>query len=299
MLRPGPTSAVPDSVSYGGSGYNGSPTGLPADVDPWREAALKLRRAQQVLVFTGAGVSADSGIPTFRDDGGLWREFPPEQFADLPGLWSTLRRQPERLAAFGAAVLAPVAAAHPNAAHRALAKLEEHVPVVVVTQNVDGLHQEAGSRHVHEIHGSLLAVRSSLGGVRRLDRRQLARVVTSLGRISAGPAVIARLAWSLRSLLGLGLTGIHRPDIVLFGEPLREPDWTIAQRAVHECDLMLVVGTSGLVMPAAVLPERARARGCPVIVIDPHPPSEPCLWLEGRAADAVPRLVHDAFGSLD
>ncbi|RYE90313.1 MAG: iron dicitrate transport regulator FecR [Myxococcales bacterium] len=248
------------------------------------------------MVFTGAGVSVDSGIPTFRDDGGLWREFPPEQFADLAGLWATLRRDPSRLAAFGAAVLGPVAAARPNAAHRALAAIERRVPVVVVTQNVDGLHQEAGSSHVHEIHGSLLAVRSALGGVRRLPRSRLARACAALGRIGPGPAALPRLFWALRSLLGLGPTGPHRPDIVLFGESLREPDWRLARRAVDECDLLLVVGTSGLVMPAATLPSVARARGVPVIVVDPHRPDEPAIWLPGRASDVLPELVREAFG---
>jgi len=109
-----------------------------------------LRSAHEVVVFTGAGVSAESGIPTFRDDGGFWRHFPVEEFASWRGLVRTAIRRPRRLAEFIHAVLHPIAAAKPNAAHRAIAAMEKHVGVTVVTQNIDNLHQEAGSTVVHE-----------------------------------------------------------------------------------------------------------------------------------------------------
>lgn len=260
-----------------------------------REATLALRRAQQIMVFTGAGVSAESGIATFRDEGGFWEKFPPERFAHPAGLMATLRDDPARLADFFREVLDPVARARPNPAHLAIAAFERAVPVVVVTQNVDGLHQEAGSTHVHEIHGSLLAVRSALGGLRKLTRAQLLQVADALHHAGQGGSRL-RLLWALRRLLGVSLAGPYRPDVVMFGEPLREPDWTQASRAVHECDLMLVVGTSGLVLPAASLPTSARARGARVLIVDPHPPDEPGLWLEGKAGQVLPTLLREAFG---
>jgi NAD-dependent deacetylase len=261
-----------------------------------REAALRLRRAQQVVVFTGAGVSAESGIATFRDEGGFWERFPPERFAHVPGLLQALRDEPARLADFFREVVAPIAEARPNAAHRALAAFELSVPVVVITQNVDGLHQEAGSSHVHEIHGSLLAVRSALGGVEHLTRQDLREISGAL-RDAGACASRRRLLWALRRLLGVSHRGPYRPDVVMFGEPLREPDWTLARRAVHEADLLLVVGTSGLVMPAAGLPAEARARGAKVIQVDLNPPDEPGLWLQGKAGTVLPALLREAFGA--
>ncbi|MCS6898448.1 MAG: Sir2 family NAD-dependent protein deacetylase [Myxococcales bacterium] len=260
------------------------------------EAALWLRRAQQVVVFTGAGVSAESGIATFRDEGGLWARFPPERFAHVSGLLALLRDDPARLAEFCREVIAPIAEARPNPAHRAIAAFEAYIPVVVVTQNVDGLHQEAGSTHVHEIHGSLLAVRSVLGGVEHLRRQDLQEVSKNLRRATVQTSR-RRLLWALRRLLGVSHWGPYRPDVVMFGEPLREPDWTLGRRAVHESDVLLVVGTSGLVMPAAELPSEARARGAKVIQIDPHPPDEPVLWLQGKAGEVLPALLQEAFGT--
>lgn len=207
---------------------------------------------------------------------------------------AALRDEPARLAEFFREVVAPIAQARPNPAHRAIAAFEQSVPVVVVTQNVDGLHQEAGSSHVHEIHGSLLAVRSTLGGVQQLTRQDLQETAEHLRR-AGETASRRRLLWALKSLLGVSYKGTYRPDVVMFGEALREPDWALARRAVHECDVMLVVGTSGLVMPAAGLPSEARSRGAKVIHVDPHPPDEPGLWLEGKAGEVLPALLQEAF----
>ena len=270
-----------------------APATTPEDL---RAAALRLRRAQQVVVFTGAGVSAESGIATFRDEGGFWERFPPERFAHVQGLLQALREEPGRLAEFFREVVAPVAAARPNPAHQAIAAFELSVPVVVVTQNVDGLHQEAGSSHVHEIHGSLLAVRSAVGGTVHLTRDELRATAEEL-RKAADRGSRRRLLWALRRLLGVSHRGPYRPDVVLFGEALREPDWALARRAVHECDVMIVVGTSGLVMPAAGLPGEARARGARVIHVDPAPPDEPGLWLQGKAGAVLPALLREAFGA--
>ncbi len=144
------------------------------DDDPLQRAAQWLRAAHEIMVFTGAGVSAESGIPTFRDDSGLWQEFPPKRFATWQGLLDTAAREPRRLAEFLFAVLAPIAAAAPNAAHRAIAAAERHKGIKVVTQNVDGLHQEAGSTCVYEIHGSFFEIVSSGRKFLRLVSRRTA-----------------------------------------------------------------------------------------------------------------------------
>src|SRR5262245_38010140 len=114
-----------------------------------------LRNSKRIAIFTGAGVSAESGIPTFRDDSGLWREFPPERYAHWKGLLREAWRNPEGVCRFLLGVIKPIANALPNAAHRAIARLEEERSATVITQNIDGLHQDAGNVRVREIHGSL------------------------------------------------------------------------------------------------------------------------------------------------
>ena len=141
-------------------------------------AAQYLREARHVVVFTGAGASAESGIPTFRDPQGLWDRFPPEQFATWDGLARVALREPNRLAEFLYAVFEPIAAAEPHAGHLAIAAMERHTRVTVATQNIDNLHQDAGSTVVYEVHGSLFEI-VTLGGrfVRRLSRAEMLSLI--------------------------------------------------------------------------------------------------------------------------
>jgi NAD-dependent deacetylase len=267
---------------------------------PFEEAARRLRAAGRVVVFTGAGISAESGIPTFRDDSGLWREFPPEQFANWPALVRAAFFRPARLVEFLHAVLAPIAEARPNPAHQAIAELERHLITTVITQNVDGLHQEAGSLRVREVHGSFFKVVNLRGRfLRRLGRPDLLRIVERLRRARAGPFKLLRLCRAVAPLLGLSWRGVRRPAVVLFGDALAEPDWTFARQDVQGCELMLVVGTSGAVLPAALLPVWARQQGARIIHVDPHDSGHGHLWLRGPAAEVLPRLVRAAFGPAE
>lgn len=263
--------------------------------DSLTRAAEVLSQARHVVVFSGAGISAASGIPTFRDQDGLWARFAPEQFANWPGLLKTAALRPRVAAEFLAAVLEPVARAKPNAAHRALARLEQHVPVTVITQNIDGLHQEAGSRVVYEIHGSLLQIVSLRGRpIRRLSRQELLGVVESLGNVAGSGLSFIGLLRALRPIFSFGPRGARRPSVVLFGQALAEPDWTLAQQAVRQCDCLLSVGSSGAVWPAAGLPAAARAAGARIIRVDPAE-GEGDVWLAGAAIELVPALVARAF----
>lgn len=263
------------------------------------DAAGWLRTARRVAVFTGAGVSAESGIPTFRDGGGLWREFPPEEFASWRGLLSAAATSPGKLARFLLALLEPIATARPNSAHTAIAEIEKYTRVTIITQNVDGLHQEAGSREVLQIHGTLLEIVDSHGQpVRTLTRADLLEMVRRLHRAADRPAAALSLPWAIRPMAGLRPTGAYKPRIVLFGDAMAEPDWSAAMEAADECDCFLSVGTSGQVMPAAMLPSRARIAGAPVIEIGP----EPCLGdiqLRGHAGSLLPQLVQAAFHQVD
>ena len=253
--------------------------------------AQQVRAARHLIVFTGAGVSAESGIPTFRDTSGLWERFPPEEFACWNGLVKTALFNPARFVEFLLAVLEPIAVAAPNPAHCAIAELQHRCRTTVITQNVDGLHQEAGSKTVREVHGTFLQVADGKGRVaRNLTRDDLRHVVEQLHRVHDGSMPLLRLPGALKGLVNL-LRPMERPRVVLFGEAMAEPDWTFAQDDARDCDLMLVVGTAGLVYPAAALPRWAKQAGAEIVVVDPVEPFAADQWLEGRAGDVLPRLV--------
>lgn len=261
-----------------------------------RDAVHALQSAQSIVVFTGAGVSAESGIATFRDSGGFWQRFPPERFASWNGLRRTAIHTPGELIEFLIALLEPVAMAQPNAAHRAIADLQEFRSTTVITQNIDELHQEAGSTSVCEIHGTLFDLIDSRGRfVGRIGRRDLLKIVNRLMRCRSGPFKLPRLLAAIQPLAGLRLwhsetRGAYRPRIVMFGDALAEPDWTRACGAAANCDAMLVVGTSGLVWPAATLPIDARQRGAVIISVDPEASGE-SINLRGNAGEILPRII--------
>jgi NAD-dependent deacetylase len=268
--------------------------------DSSRRAAVEaLHSARNVVVFTGAGVSAESGIATFRDDEGFWRRFPPEQFASWTGLLRTAAREPRRLGEFLLALLEPIAEAVPNPGHQAIARLERFVPITVVTQNIDGLHQDAGSTRVLEVHGTLFEVVDARTGRlrRRISREQLRQMVSQVRSAMSAPLASMRLMAALQPLFGLDFRGGHRPRLVLFGDAMAEPAWSESRKAIGGCDVFLSVGTSGEVFPAALLPIDAQHAGATVITVDPAP-SGLGIHLLGAAGDILPRLVDDAFGSL-
>lgn len=229
----------------------------------------RLAKARAVTVLTGAGVSADSGVPTFRGPGGLWRNFRPEDlatpeaFARDPRLvweWYNWRRE-------------LLAATRPNAAHDALAAMEHRHPrFLLITQNVDGLHRMAGSRQLLEIHGNIWMVRC-----------------TGCGRVAENRAVpipIPPVCETCRSLL--------RPHIVWFGEALDEATLDQSMGAVASCEVLLLIGTSGIVNPAASFAGIARAAGAFVaeINLDSTPNSELAdASVRGRASEVVPLLL--------
>ena len=257
-----------------------------------RAAAERLHHAKRVLVLTGAGISAESGITPFRSEGGLWERYPPKRYATWSGLLGALLLQPRHLVRFASEVLGPIARARPNPAHLAIAELERRVHLTVVTQNVDGLHQEAGSTGVRQIHGSMFEIADRHGRIlRRLSRADMGDIARKLGLAAQGPLALARASLALRPLAGMSSGGPYLPNIVLFGDKLRQPDWDDAQRCADQCDLVVIVGTSGMVMPAAALPDQARSHGANVIVVDPTPQSRADVHLRGRAAELMPALV--------
>jgi NAD-dependent deacetylase len=203
-----------------------------------------MHAADRIVVLTGAGISAESGVPVFRGNGGLWREYRPEQlatpeaFARRPRLvweWYLWRR-------------ARIADVQPNAGHVAIARWQQERPgVSLLTQNVDGLHTRAGSPVAIELHGNLWRVRCVAGcGFRVVD----------------SPAAEPRA--DVRCSCGAWL----RPDVVWFGETLDAEALDTAIAAVDEADLILVVGTSSVVYPVAMLPQVAKRRGARIVEIN-------------------------------
>ena len=271
---------------------------MPPDVRQFEQAAARLRGARRVVVFTGAGVSAESGIATFRDPEGFWSKFPPEQFGNWQGLMRMVAVKPTRLIDFLLAVLEPLAQAEPNPAHRAIARLQGHTGVTVVTQNVDGLHQAAGSQVVHEVHGSLFEVVTLQGRtVRRLSPAQMQAIVEGLRSARGAPMSRFRMFRALRPMLGMSRRGLYRPAIVLFGEMMAEPAWSNSVEAVEACDCLISVGTSAAVFPAAGLVDLARRHGAKVITVDPAGGAGESV-LRAPAGEALPALVEAAFGSV-
>jgi NAD-dependent deacetylase len=266
------------------------------DTDNWSTAVSAPRNAKHIVVFSGAGMSAESGIPTFRDADGFWQRFPPEQFATWSGLWKTALIDPHSVADFVLNVVDPIARAEANPGHRAVAALESRTKTTVVTQNVDGLHQTSGSTDVLEVHGSLLEVIDSLTAqvVQCIDRSQLAQIAEALRKYAGRQSSVDSLLAELRKYYPLDWLGRHRPNLVLFGDAMAEPAWTQACEVVDSCDLFISVGTSGEVYPAAMLPDQAAEAGATIITIDPQPSGD--CSLQGNAGIVLPKLIHDAFG---
>ena len=230
-----------------------------------------VERARRPVVFTGAGVSAESGIPTFRDAlTGLWEQYDPEQLATEAGF----RADPELVWRWYASRRERVAQAQPNPAHLAIAALgRRRAGLLVVTQNVDGLHQRAGSTDVVELHGSILRVRCLEG---------CAGPVEGWASDPRVPPRCPRCGAPLR------------PDVVWFGELLPEHSLQRAQQAAIDCDLMVVVGTSALVYPAAELPFTAVRAGADVICVNPEPTAIDeiaTVALHGKAGELLARVL--------
>ena len=243
-----------------------------------KDSIAELRQALEesvpVVALTGAGISAESGVPTFRGANGLWRNFPPEKlatpeaFAENPRLvweWYDWRRSMIR-------------EARPNAGHLALVELERRktaqgaTAFTLVTQNVDGLHDRAGNRNTVKLHGDLWLVRcTGCGAVERNEEVPL-RGLPPHCRCGA----------------------LLRPGVVWFGEPLPPDAWERAARASSSARIFLVIGTSAVVYPAAGLAREAREAGASLAIVNPEPtPLDPMAdWvLRGPSGEILPRLL--------
>ncbi len=253
--------------------------------DAIERAGVALKRARRVVAITGAGISAESGVPTFRGKGGLWRSYraedlaTPEAFARDPVLvweWYLWRR-------------GRIAGVRPNPGHDVLARFETRFPAfTTVTQNVDGLHAAAGSRNLVELHGNIWRARCSVHVDRVVDQRgePIPPIEENAGR---------PVAWLSRGDLPRcpACAAPLRPDVVWFGEPLDRDVMARAVEAAATCEVALVVGTSGIVYPAAGLPSVARRAGATVVEVnvDATPLTEQAdVVLRGPSGVILPEL---------
>ncbi|NCC31676.1 MAG: NAD-dependent deacylase [Chloroflexia bacterium] len=203
-------------------------------------------QAQRIVALTGAGYSRPSGIPDFRSDDGVWASYDPVEVASL----RAFRRNPDRFYAWLQNLLEPMLAAQPNPAHLALAELERVGKIhAVITQNIDGLHQAGGSRKVYELHGHLRQATCQ-------DCDRQVPMTSLLGEIRRGVAPRC------------GCGGAFKPNVVLFDEPLPQGVFWLAQKALEECDLVLVAGTSLEVAPACDLPLIALRRKARLVIVN-------------------------------
>ena len=227
----------------------------------------KIKNAEKIVFVTGAGISQESGIPTFRGKDGLWRTYDPMKLATInafyenPKLvweWYNERRR-------------NIFSAEPNLGHKAIAELEKFVKVVILTQNIDGLHQRAGSTEVLELHGSIIKIKCTVCDFKN-------EILTEFIRIPP--------------LCKCG--NILRPDVVWFGESLPQEIWQQAMIHASKCDIMIVVGTSLVVSPANTLPIYAKQNEATLIEINPEKTimsSDMDLSIRSTSVVGLPKLV--------
>lgn len=233
--------------------------------------ARDLSRSSKTVALTGAGISVESGIPPFRGKGSLWDKIDPIEYAHINSfmqdpfkVWDVLLREMKNI----------LDNARPNDAHRALFSLENKgILKTVITQNIDGLHQEAGNTDVVEFHGNFAWQRCMT--CHRMKKSSDIDLTSLPPKCECG--------------------GIYRPDCVFFGEMIPEDCLWRARKAASECDIMLVIGTSGVVEPAASIPASAKSHGAKIIEINPDrtPVSDYVAdrFIQGQAGVVMRRIL--------
>jgi NAD-dependent deacetylase len=233
----------------------------------FESVADKLQQAKKIVFVTGAGISQESGIPTFRGNDGLWRKHDPMQLATIDAFYQNTKLVWEWYEDRRKNILA----AKPNAGHVAIADLAKYKQVWVLTQNIDCLHQRAGSKNVLELHGSIITIKCTV-----CDFKD--KIISSFSEVPP--------------LCKCG--NILRPDVVWFGEPLPQDVWEEAMIQASQCDVMVVAGTSLAVSPANLLPAYAKQNGALMIEVNPEETlmsHSMDLSIRATSAKSLPHIV--------
>lgn len=227
----------------------------------------QIRKAKKIVFVTGAGISQESGIPTFRGNDGYWRKHDPMRLATIDAFY----QNPKLVWEWYEDRRKNILAAHPNRGHVAISDLAKYMDVVVLTQNIDGLHQRAGSKQVFELHGSIIRIKCTI-----CDFKD--DIMDSFGELPP------------KCKCG----EILRPDVVWFGEALPQDIWHDAINHAKSCDVMIIAGTSLAVSPANTLPVFAKQNGAMLIEINPEQTvmsEDMDLSLRETSANALPHLI--------
>lgn len=230
--------------------------------------ADKLKNAKKIVFVTGAGISQESGIPTFRGTDGLWRKYDPMQLATIDAFYD----DPKLVWEWYEDRRKNILQAKPNPGHSAIAELEKYKEVTVLTQNIDGLHQRSGSTKVLELHGSIIRIKCSVCNFKD-------NIPTSFDELPPKCS---------------SCNNILRPDVVWFGESLPQDIWNQAIFEAKSCDVMIIAGTSLVVSPANTLPVYAKQNNALLVEINPEETimsSEMDLSLKTTSAKALPNLI--------
>lgn len=250
------------------------------DLESIEDAAEVLVRRRPTVALTGAGVSVESGIPDFRSSGGLWEKYNPAEYATI----EAFKASPEKVWTMLRELETTLDEAEPNDGHRALAALEQAGIIAgIITQNIDNLHQLAGSKEVVEFHGNgnwLVCLDCD----RRLDH--------DAAEATVGDDGIPRCP---------ECSTILKPDVIFFGEAIPELALTRSYELANQCEVMLVAGTSATVMPAAAMPLIARRRGATLIEVNLEATdltSQVDITLRGPSGDVLPALADAVLSKL-
>lgn len=230
--------------------------------------------SSKITALTGAGISVDSGIPDFRSEGGLWERYDPHEYATI----ESFMQNPKKFWTMGRELAATILNAKPNKAHLGLTKLESEKKLIgIITLNIDNLHQAAGSKKIVELHGNYLRAHC-----------------IECGKEFVGESVHQRVANGEIPPKCDECNGVLKSEAVLFGEPLPEKAMSEAIKLCRETDLMLVIGTSLSIYPAAFLPQLAKNAGAKIILINLegiNRDNVADIVIQGRATEIVPKLV--------
>jgi NAD-dependent deacetylase len=233
------------------------------------EFVLKLKSAESVLFFTGAGISAESGIATFRGKDGLWNKLKPEELANF----SAFMKNPDMVWEWYQYRREIVENSKPNPGHFAIAEFEKYYNVSVVTQNVDNLHARAGSNNIDELHGSI--VRNFCIDCNTYYNHQDFKFENKVPKCEK-------------------CGGLIRPDVVWFGETLRGNAFPNGERNAKECDICFIVGTSAIVYPAAYIPLTAKQYGAYIVEVNIEPTEmsyEADYSIFGKSGEVLPKIL--------
>jgi NAD-dependent deacetylase len=244
------------------------------DSDALERAKELVAKSKKITAFTGAGISVDSGIPDFRSEGGLWERYDPHEYATI----ESFLQNPKKFWTMGRELAETILRAKPNAAHKGLARLEADGRLIgVITLNIDNLHQVAGNKRVVELHGNYLRA-----------------YCIECHAEYIGDAIHQSVAKGKIPPICEKCSGVLKSEAILFGEPLPEAAMTEATEMCRNTDLMLVIGTSLSVYPAAFLPQLAKNSGAKVILVNlegSNRDSVADIVLKGRATEIIPKIV--------